>query len=196
VPGANFDWDRKCWLFPISEHDRLQVALSYHGLSVIALPRQALASITLANSRNNAVFREYADKSSIASNDNRDSNVEDKDGGLGMDKNKDMDKDECEYLPLFHVDFFLLLSIQKPTLCNISDILRELNAINRIPKRLLRSLAPFQRAGVHFVLQNNGRAILGDEMGLGKTVQAIAASTCYREVDYKCAYVYICIYIP
>lgn len=35
-------------------------------------------------------------------------------------------------------------------------------------------LMPFQRAGVAFISQSDGRAIVGDEMGLGKTVQALA----------------------
>ncbi len=35
-------------------------------------------------------------------------------------------------------------------------------------------LYPFQRQGVQFLDQSNGRAILGDEMGLGKTIQVLA----------------------
>jgi len=35
-------------------------------------------------------------------------------------------------------------------------------------------LYPFQRRGVQFLDQSNGRAILGDEMGLGKTIQVLA----------------------
>ena len=35
-------------------------------------------------------------------------------------------------------------------------------------------LLPYQKAGVNFLLETNGRAIVGDDMGLGKTIQAIA----------------------
>ena len=35
-------------------------------------------------------------------------------------------------------------------------------------------LRPFQRQGVEFLEQRNGKALIGDEMGLGKTIQAIA----------------------
>ncbi len=50
----------------------------------------------------------------------------------------------------------------------------------------------FQRAGVRFVLQRGGRALIGDEMGLGKTVQARVAaarrgsgcSVCSKSGDY------------
>jgi hypothetical protein len=38
---------------------------------------------------------------------------------------------------------------------------------------LLLPLRPFQRAGVAFIEDREGRAIVGDEMGLGKTCQAI-----------------------
>ncbi|KAL3784661.1 hypothetical protein HJC23_012177 [Cyclotella cryptica] len=41
------------------------------------------------------------------------------------------------------------------------------------------ALAPYQRGGVDFVLEREGRALLADEMGLGKTVQAIAAMSAY-----------------
>ncbi|KAL7548404.1 hypothetical protein ACHAWF_011688 [Thalassiosira exigua] len=43
------------------------------------------------------------------------------------------------------------------------------------------ALAPYQRGGVEFVLDREGRALLADEMGLGKTVQAIAAMSAYRK---------------
>ncbi|KAL9184883.1 hypothetical protein ACHAXT_002660 [Thalassiosira profunda] len=43
-----------------------------------------------------------------------------------------------------------------------------------------RALAPYQRGGVEFVLDKDGRALLADEMGLGKTVQAIAVMSAFR----------------
>ena len=43
-----------------------------------------------------------------------------------------------------------------------------LNALRgKISEKLLQSLAPFQREGVLFVLNNRGRALIADEMGLG-----------------------------
>jgi SNF2 family DNA or RNA helicase len=42
----------------------------------------------------------------------------------------------------------------------------------RAPSNLNVTLYPFQRKGVHFILQNEGRACLFDEMGLGKTITA------------------------
>lgn len=47
-----------------------------------------------------------------------------------------------------------------------------------LPERLHSALMPFQREGVKFVIQQNGRACIGDEMGLGKTLQAIAVARC------------------
>jgi SNF2 family DNA or RNA helicase len=38
------------------------------------------------------------------------------------------------------------------------------------PRRINVTLYPFQRKGVEFILQNDGRACLFDEMGLGKTI--------------------------
>ena len=46
------------------------------------------------------------------------------------------------------------------------------------------ALAPYQRGGVEFILDKEGRALLADEMGLGKTVQAIAAMSAFREKDW------------
>lgn len=44
-----------------------------------------------------------------------------------------------------------------------------LNALRgKLSEKLLNSLAPFQREGVLFVMNNNGRALIADEMGLGK----------------------------
>jgi SWI/SNF-related matrix-associated actin-dependent regulator 1 of chromatin subfamily A len=46
--------------------------------------------------------------------------------------------------------------------------------IERVAERLGGELAPFQWAGVHYVLEAR-RTFLADEQGLGKTVQALAA---------------------
>ncbi|CAD6198954.1 unnamed protein product [Caenorhabditis auriculariae] len=41
-------------------------------------------------------------------------------------------------------------------------------------------LFPYQRAGVEFGVQKNGRVLVADEMGLGKSVQALAIARCYK----------------
>lgn len=41
----------------------------------------------------------------------------------------------------------------------------------RLPREIVARLFPFQREGVLFGLQHNGRCMLADEMGLGKTIQ-------------------------
>ena len=48
-----------------------------------------------------------------------------------------------------------------------------------VGKHVAKALAPYQRGGVDFILEREGRALLADEMGLGKTVQAIAAMSSY-----------------
>jgi len=50
-----------------------------------------------------------------------------------------------------------------------------------VPSGLANSLAPYQRGGVDFVLQKDGRALVADDMGLGKTIQGIASMCCYQE---------------
>jgi hypothetical protein len=50
-----------------------------------------------------------------------------------------------------------------------------------IPQGLARALAPFQRGGVEFVFEKEGRALIADDMGLGKTIQAIAIMSIYHK---------------
>ena len=40
-----------------------------------------------------------------------------------------------------------------------------------VPAGIANALAPFQRGGVDFCLERNGRALVADEMGLGKSIQ-------------------------
>ena len=51
----------------------------------------------------------------------------------------------------------------------------------KIPIHLEAALLPFQRKGVLFALERNGRCLIGDEMGVGKTVQALALAAAYRQ---------------
>ena len=46
---------------------------------------------------------------------------------------------------------------------------------------LLETLMPFQRDGVTFALEKNGRILLADDMGLGKTLQALAIVSAFRQ---------------
>lgn len=50
-----------------------------------------------------------------------------------------------------------------------------------VPYALAKTLAPFQRGGVDFVLERDGRALIADEMGLGKTIQSIASMSVYHK---------------
>ena len=50
-----------------------------------------------------------------------------------------------------------------------------------VPKQLADALAPFQRGGVDFVVEKEGRVLIADEMGLGKTIQGIASMAVYHE---------------
>ncbi|KAH7731288.1 Helicase conserved C-terminal domain containing protein [Aphelenchoides avenae] len=44
---------------------------------------------------------------------------------------------------------------------------------SRIDRTLLDTAFPFQRRGIEFGVQHNGRVLLADEMGLGKSIQAL-----------------------
>ncbi|CAB9508561.1 regulator of chromatin subfamily A-like protein 1 [Seminavis robusta] len=57
----------------------------------------------------------------------------------------------------------------------------ELLLIRGVPWALAKTLAPFQRGGVEFVLDRGGRALVADEMGLGKTIQSIASMAVYHQ---------------
>lgn len=45
----------------------------------------------------------------------------------------------------------------------------------------LDKLYPFQREGIKFGIQRNGRCLIADDMGLGKTVQALGVVAWYRQ---------------
>ncbi|GAB2270051.1 hypothetical protein Dimus_004965 [Dionaea muscipula] len=51
--------------------------------------------------------------------------------------------------------------------------------MNKLPRKLLDRLLPFQLDGLKFSLQRGGRCLIADEMGLGKTLQAIAIASCF-----------------
>ena len=45
-----------------------------------------------------------------------------------------------------------------------------------LPEATFTRLFPFQKAGVRFGIQHQGRLLLGDEMGLGKTMQVLGSA--------------------
>ncbi|XP_038680084.1 DNA annealing helicase and endonuclease ZRANB3 isoform X2 [Tripterygium wilfordii] len=51
--------------------------------------------------------------------------------------------------------------------------------MEKLPKKLLATLLPFQLDGLRFGLRRGGRCLIADEMGLGKTLQAIAIAGCF-----------------
>ena len=48
-----------------------------------------------------------------------------------------------------------------------------------VPPALWQALYPFQREGVEFGLNVDGRVLIGDEMGLGKTLQVHSSNQSY-----------------
>ncbi|XP_051884285.1 DNA annealing helicase and endonuclease ZRANB3 isoform X2 [Pristis pectinata] len=53
--------------------------------------------------------------------------------------------------------------------------------LSTLPQKLNQKLLPFQKEGVKFAIERNGRCMIADEMGLGKTIQAIAISYLYKK---------------
>ncbi|BFZ17035.1 hypothetical protein BsWGS_20074 [Bradybaena similaris] len=53
--------------------------------------------------------------------------------------------------------------------------------LEKLPKKLRDRLLPFQREGVRFAAEKNGRCLIADEMGLGKTIQAISVAYIYKD---------------
>lgn len=59
----------------------------------------------------------------------------------------------------------------KPTPSDLSQIM---------DPELIKKLFPYQKDGVKFALERNGRILLADEMGLGKSVQALTIARYYK----------------
>eukprot|EP00794_Sanderia_malayensis_P012105 gene12105-13356_t len=49
-----------------------------------------------------------------------------------------------------------------------------------LPKALRQSLMKFQKDGIRFGIEKEGRCLIGDEMGLGKTLQALSIAFYYK----------------
>jgi SNF2 family DNA or RNA helicase len=128
VKGMRFDYENAIMLFPLTEHDNLQVALAAIRIIVEPLPRSVIAAVQLSHKRDNP--------SRIVDYDNPSSSEEPIDVQKALEEKAEAtDK---------------VLS-------------------TKINEKLLKALAPFQREGVLFTVNNNGRALIADEMGLGKS---------------------------
>ena len=55
----------------------------------------------------------------------------------------------------------------------------QFTAPSSVPPALWQALYPFQREGVEFGLNVDGRVLIGDEMGLGKTLQVHSSNQSY-----------------
>lgn len=53
--------------------------------------------------------------------------------------------------------------------------------LSMLEPKFLKALLPFQRLGVLYVIQKQGRCMIADEMGLGKTYQALALADFYKQ---------------
>ncbi|KAI1733188.1 hepA-related protein (HARP) domain-containing protein [Ditylenchus destructor] len=53
--------------------------------------------------------------------------------------------------------------------------------LTNIEDTLVQTLFPFQKIGVSFGINRNGRILLADEMGLGKSIQALAIARHFRD---------------
>ncbi|XP_067843327.1 DNA annealing helicase and endonuclease ZRANB3 isoform X2 [Heptranchias perlo] len=53
--------------------------------------------------------------------------------------------------------------------------------LSTLPEKLSQRLLSFQKEGIKFAIERNGRCMIADEMGLGKTIQAIAVAYLYKK---------------
>ncbi|KAK0179340.1 hypothetical protein PV327_005100 [Microctonus hyperodae] len=76
-------------------------------------------------------------------------------------------------IPKFVIQTFLNIKPNSNT--------NEMLDFSRIDKKLWNCLMPFQKEGVAFGIQKNGRCIIADDMGLGKTIQALGIAHYYKD---------------
>lgn len=56
----------------------------------------------------------------------------------------------------------------------------KVNLLDKFDQEFIDKLYPFQREGIKFGIQRNGRCLIADDMGLGKTVQALGIVGWYK----------------
>ncbi|XP_065062913.1 uncharacterized protein LOC135689576 isoform X1 [Rhopilema esculentum] len=54
-------------------------------------------------------------------------------------------------------------------------------SLNFLPRDLRKALMPFQKDGIRYGIEKNGRCLIGDEMGLGKTLQALSVAYYFKD---------------
>lgn len=82
---------------------------------------------------------------------------------------------------IYPVDVTLLSAGGETCHPNHGSVVAPLEISKRIPACLWQNLYEFQREGVKFCIEKQGRALLGDEMGLGKSLQAITVAAYYAQ---------------
>ena len=71
---------------------------------------------------------------------------------------------------------------EKKKVSFIIDYSKEIeHSIEELPNKLKKTLYDFQKEGINFGIEKNGRLLIADEMGIGKTIQAIGIMTIYKE---------------
>ena len=53
--------------------------------------------------------------------------------------------------------------------------------LSNVEDCIVKTLMPFQKEGVRFGIQHNGRVLIADDMGLGKSIQALAIAQHYKK---------------
>lgn len=72
-----------------------------------------------------------------------------------------------------------MLNLLKSSKLN-PTVTADASCLATLEPKLLNALLPFQRVGVLFGIQKQGRCMIADEMGLGKTYQALALADFYK----------------
>ena len=74
----------------------------------------------------------------------------------------------------FELEQYKLAKRADAMLVQNAEAIKQKTDTDLVIKNITGELYPYQKLGVEFFINNNGRAILADTMGLGKTLQALA----------------------
>lgn len=77
-------------------------------------------------------------------------------------------------------NFVMKLFASKPSKTTSVSTGLGLACLNALEPRIAAALLPFQKLGVCFGIEKQGRCMIADEMGLGKTYQALALADFYK----------------